>query len=89
MAFADANNLTISKSLISLMPISTEQAHGITIRMEIGPSSGPEALESADIARCFLRLANLATYPLDRLSCYEATLWRQVGTPFEKLVQSF
>jgi hypothetical protein len=32
---------------------------------------------SADLAQCFLRLANLPSYPLDRLSRYEATLWRQ------------
>jgi hypothetical protein len=25
----------------------------------------------------FVRLSNLPTYPLDRLSRYEATLWRQ------------
>jgi hypothetical protein len=34
---------------------------------------GP-AVESA---RCFLRLANLPNFALDRLSRYEATLWRQ------------
>jgi len=28
---------------------------------------------------CFLRLANLSSYPLDRLSRYEAILWRQAG----------
>ena len=38
---------------------------------------------AAELARCFLRLANLPNYALDRLSRYEATLWRQVGqTPF-------
>ena len=30
-----------------------------------------------DLTRSFIRLANLPTYPLDRLSRYEATLWRQ------------
>jgi hypothetical protein len=34
---------------------------------------------AVDLARCFLRLANLPNYALDRLSRYEATLWRQVG----------
>ena len=29
--------------------------------------------------RSFLRLANLPNFALDRLSRYEATLWRQVG----------
>jgi hypothetical protein len=32
-----------------------------------------------DLARCFLRLANLPSYPLDRLSRYEAVLWRQAA----------
>jgi hypothetical protein len=34
---------------------------------------------AADLTRCFLRLANLPSYPLDRLSRYEATLWRQAA----------
>ena len=33
---------------------------------------------NAEFARCFLRLANLPNHALDRLSRYEATLWRQV-----------
>ncbi len=32
---------------------------------------------SADLATCFLGLANLPNYALDRLSRYEAILWRQ------------
>jgi hypothetical protein len=32
---------------------------------------------SDDLTRSFVRLTNLPTYPLDRLSRYEATLWRQ------------
>jgi hypothetical protein len=34
---------------------------------------------SHHLAQCFLRLANLPSYPLDRLSRYEYTLWRQVA----------
>ena len=34
---------------------------------------------TAELARCYLRLANLSNYALDRLSRYEATLWRQAG----------
>ena len=34
---------------------------------------------NVEFARCFLRLANLANFALDRLSRYEATLWRQAG----------
>jgi hypothetical protein len=43
------------------------------------PSSKPAVDPAVDLARCFLRLANLPNYVLDRLSRYEATLWRQVG----------
>jgi hypothetical protein len=43
-------------------------------------SSKPEPVDlAADLARCFLRLANLPNFALDRLSRYEAVLWRQVG----------
>jgi hypothetical protein len=41
--------------------------------------TGPPIDPVAEIARCFLRLANLPNFALDRLSRYEATLWRQVG----------
>ena len=34
---------------------------------------------SVDITRSFVRLTNLPTCPLDRLSRYEAALWRQTG----------
>jgi hypothetical protein len=34
-------------------------------------------LDAVEFARCFLRLANLPNFALDRLSRYEATLWRQ------------
>jgi hypothetical protein len=35
--------------------------------------------KTVEFARCFLRLANLPNFALDRLSRYEATLWRQAG----------
>jgi hypothetical protein len=34
---------------------------------------------TAELTRCYLGLANLPNFALDRLSRYEATLWRQVG----------
>jgi hypothetical protein len=48
------------------------------------PDSGPKSADPAvdpttDLARCFLRLANLPNDVFDRLSRYEVTLWRQVG----------
>jgi hypothetical protein len=35
------------------------------------------ARQADDLTLSFVRLTNLRTYPLDRLSRYEATLWRQ------------
>jgi hypothetical protein len=44
----------------------------------IGSRSTVETTQqSDDLTRAFVRLSNLPTYPLDRLSRYEATLWRQ------------
>ena len=34
---------------------------------------------AVEFSHCFLRLANLPNFALDRLSRYEATLWRQAG----------
>ena len=34
---------------------------------------------TVQFARCFLRLTNLPNFAVDRLSRYEATLWRQVA----------
>jgi len=56
------------------------RSHDIVDQMRAAPSSGAEPIDPvADLARCFLRLANLPNYALDRLSRYEATLWRQAG----------
>jgi len=44
--------------------------------------SNPVALivdPTVELTRCFLRLADLPNFALDRLSRYEATLWRQAG----------
>jgi hypothetical protein len=35
--------------------------------------------DTVEFARCFLRLANLPNFALDRLSRYETTLWRQAA----------
>ena len=47
------------------------------------PACGVRAERSVDpaghLTRCYLGLANLPNFALDRLSRYEATLWRQVG----------
>jgi hypothetical protein len=41
------------------------------------PSTAEPTNPSDNLTRAFVRLSNLPTYPLDRLSRYEATLWRQ------------
>jgi hypothetical protein len=47
---------------------------------EPGPASGVKSDDPViELARCFLRLANLPNFALDRLSRYEASLWRQAG----------
>jgi hypothetical protein len=57
-----------------------QASHGMATGMQTLPSSGREPVDpAADLARCFLRLANLPSFVLDRLSRYEGVLWRQVG----------
>jgi hypothetical protein len=57
-----------------------QELHNMTNETEAVPSSGPDPVDpAADLACCFLRLANLPSCALDRLSRYEARLWRQVG----------
>jgi hypothetical protein len=46
--------------------------------VEPDPDVGDDGT-AAQFARCFLRLANLPNFALDRLSRYEANLWRQAG----------
>jgi len=57
---------------------------GITNDTEAVSGTDPKSCEpaigpAAELGRCFLRLANLPNFALDRLSRYEATLWRQVA----------
>ena len=50
----------------------------LTSRSRATSSSAPNSADpSADLASCFLGLANLPSHALDRLSRYEAILWRQ------------
>ena len=41
------------------------------------PLNSVSDVQAHDLTRSFVRLSNLPTCPLDRLSRYEATLWRQ------------
>jgi hypothetical protein len=61
-------------------PASHDSAYETEDVHDLVSKSAKTANNSApELARCFLRLANLPNYALDRLSRYEATLWRQAG----------
>ncbi len=65
---------------VSFDPTSHDVTNGTEAVTDPGSKSVEAAVEpNADFARCFLRLANLPNFALDRLSRYEATLWRQTG----------
>ena len=69
-----------SGGLVLSMPTPIEHRTASQTATEPRPSSEPKSVDPAtDLARCFLRLANLPSCPLDRLSRYEAMLWRQAG----------
>jgi hypothetical protein len=55
-------------------------SHNAVRDIETVPDFGMNVdASNVEFARCFLRLANLPNFALDRLSRYEATLWRQAG----------
>jgi hypothetical protein len=61
------------------------ESSGDLDQFESGPEGMPSSESGAPVnantefARCFLRLANLPNWALDRLSRYEARLWRQAA----------
>jgi hypothetical protein len=63
----DLNLRVLTQSQNGSSPAAKSELNGWT-------KSGSSAIE---YARCFLELANLPNLALDRLSRYEATLWRQ------------
>jgi len=78
--------LSNSREVIHTMFRRAESASGDATSLsavgdiEALSKSGLKADATAvEFARCFLRLANLPNFALDRLSRYEATLWRQAG----------
>ena len=55
-------------------------SHSAVNKIETMSDSALKADASVvEFARCFLRLVNLPNFAVDRLSRYEATLWRQAG----------
>jgi hypothetical protein len=55
-------------------------SHSVVSKIQTVSDSALEADASVvAFARCFLRIANLPNFAPDRLSRYEASLWRQAG----------
>jgi hypothetical protein len=77
-----------SRELVYALFERTESGHvghgspprDVANETEAGPSCLRNVLgpSNVEFARCYLRLANLPDYALDRLRRYEAILWRQV-----------
>jgi hypothetical protein len=63
--------LPVSRTLIHSL-VGPGATLAVPERNPIGPAG-----TAAELTRCFLRLANLPNFALDRLSRYEAILWRQ------------
>jgi hypothetical protein len=55
-------------------PVETGTDHGLHLDAQ-SPRAGADQFD--DLTRSYIRLANLPACPLDRLSRYEAILWRQ------------
>jgi hypothetical protein len=58
-------------------PASRDSANTTAVPNSEPNPIGPALNTAVELSRCFLRLANLSNFALDRLSRYEATLWRQ------------
>ena len=78
---SDARNI-VHAMLGPVDPMDADHArelHGLTNKKDAVASSGPLDPSADLLAHCFVRLADLPSYALDRLSRYEAILWRQAG----------
>ncbi len=89
-----AEHLRDHRQTRQLLPHSQGVIHAVFGQTDLGHDDSPAKQNQGDamlaggiksdgfaieFARCFLRLANLPNFALDRLSRYEATLWRQAG----------
>jgi hypothetical protein len=82
-----AQNLRDYRETRQMLPNSREVIHAMFGRTDLSNNhDGVNAMPGIKhddptiaFAHCFLRLANLPNFALDRLNRYEATLWRQVG----------
>ena len=76
-----ADHLNRLESHNTILPTSRQFVYALLepAALEVPTSMAPFTKSSVDFARCYLRLSNLPSYALDRLSRYEAILWRQVA----------
>jgi hypothetical protein len=73
------HGLTAETVLSAFEDAEDYKAFEAAITADYDAQSAVERELVVEIARCFLRLANLPNFALDRLSRYEATLWRQAS----------
>jgi hypothetical protein len=59
-------------------PYSVSRAPMTEMEAVFASATNSDDDANTDVARCFLRLANLPNFALDWLSRYEASLWRQL-----------
>jgi hypothetical protein len=80
-----ADHLSNFRKTHQISPASREIVYALfNANSDRPPALGPDSTQGqvapdVELARCFLRLCNLPNYALDRLSRYEAILWRQAG----------
>jgi hypothetical protein len=90
-----AGNLRSNRQAPQLPPNSRDVIHALFGRADLSDagsnvsariradvaavSENKSAKPNVQFAECFLRLANLPNFALDRLSRYETMLWRQAG----------
>jgi hypothetical protein len=72
----DVNHPPFRRSSENAPAVSQNPSNNLYAVPDLGIKGKVQVVE---FARCFLRLANLPNFALDRLSRYEATLWRQAG----------
>jgi hypothetical protein len=67
----------IHRNAVAIEDSVEQNQDGLTCETAGSILTGAPADQFDDLTHSFVRLSNLPTYPLDRLSRYEATLWRQ------------
>jgi hypothetical protein len=62
-----------------VLPDSSDIIHPVFRRADSVTAPLKAGAPAVEFARCFLRMANLPNFAIDRLSRYEAALWRRAG----------